>query len=42
MTLAVVGRVEARRPAAAGAELLAVAGLVGLSGMVQRMPRRRR
>lgn len=32
MTLAVVDRVEARRPATAGAPLPAVAGLVGLVG----------
>lgn len=42
MALAVVGRDEGRRPAATGAEHLAIACLVGLFGMVQRIPRRRR
>jgi hypothetical protein len=34
MPLAVVGLVELRRPAASGAELLAVADAVGRTGMV--------
>ncbi|KOG49979.1 hypothetical protein ADK75_18740 [Streptomyces virginiae] len=42
VALTVVDWVEVRRPAAARAALVAVARLVDLSVMVQRIPRRRR